>query len=88
MSAICRDTAWILERIAKKKALIGELEDQISALTTGGVDMYQLDTGQTRSYVQKQRLTSLQASLTQAEADRAALEAKLYGASVVGRPGF
>lgn len=88
MNATCRDTEWLEARVAATKTLIENIEAAITALTVGGVDMYQLDTGQTRTMVQKARVPALRELLAFHENRLATLNAKLRGASVIGRPGF
>jgi hypothetical protein len=80
------DTAWLEARLAKTKTLIEAYEDAILQLSTGAVQSYQLDTGQTRQSVTKQQLSQLRNTLEGLYALYAALRARLCGAGVIVRP--
>jgi hypothetical protein len=88
MSALCRDTEWLEEQIAAVKTQIIATRSAITSAVTGGVDMYQLDTGQTRTYVQKNRLPALRQLLQELQNELAVLQVKLCGGSIVGVPDF
>lgn len=83
----CDDTAWTLERIAAKRAMIIAIEAAITSLTTGA-QSYQLDTGQTRQLVTKANLGSLRLTLQGLESDLSTLQARLGCAQFQGRPGW
>lgn len=85
MTAI--DEAWLDERIAKTKTLIGAYEDAILALSTGAVS-YTLDTGQTRQTVTKAQVADLRIALRELENRLAVLDARRNGGVVSVRPGF
>lgn len=87
MSAIYRNAEQLQSEIDATQTLITRVTEAITALTIGGVDMYQLDTGQTRTYVQKARLPALRELLAFLDNRLSTLQAKLCGASVIGRPG-
>jgi len=82
------DSAWLEARIAKTKLLIVAYEDAIDALCTGAIQTSTLDTGQTRRVVTQQQLGSLRIILEALENRLATLDARLNGASFIGRPGF
>lgn len=73
---------WI-DRIAATEAQIVAYEDAITALTTGGVQMYSLNTGQTVQSVTKLNLATLQAALDGLYNRLATLNARVYGAGRV-----
>ena len=79
MSAIT--SAFLLERIEKTKALIVAYEDAILALSTGSVQQYSLDTGQTRQMVTKQNISSMRDTLLILENRLSTLDARRCGAS-------
>ena len=82
------DTTWLEARIAKTKTLIEAYEDAITTLSTGGVQMYSLDTGQTRQMVSRAQLSQLKNTLAMLENRLATLEARLNGAATRVIPGF
>ena len=53
------DCTWIQERIDATKAQIEALEDAALAITTGAVQAYSLDTGQSKVTVTRGNLTTL-----------------------------
>lgn len=57
------DGTFLQERITKTKALIIAYEDAILAISTGGVESYTLDTGQSRQTVTKQNLKDMNTTL-------------------------
>jgi hypothetical protein len=58
----CTDT-WLLARISATQKQIEAYEDAITALTTGGVQSYSLNTGQTTQQVTKFDLMQMQQTL-------------------------
>lgn len=84
---ICDRQYWI-DRIAKVKALIEKYDDALLALGTGGVQQYQLDTGQTRMLVTKANITSLTTTRDALLNEVSTLQARVYGAGVRGVPGW
>lgn len=81
------DDAWIRARIVATKALIVAYEAAILALSTGH-QSYQLDTGQSRQFVTKAQLGSLDLALKRLEARLATLQQKLGKARFFVRPGW
>jgi hypothetical protein len=88
MADECSDDDWIRERIARTKELIVKYEDAIESISNGAVQSYQLDTGQTRQFVTKAQLGSLQLTLTRLESRLATLQARLGCRQSIGRPGW
>jgi hypothetical protein len=85
----CEDeTTWLEARIARTKELIVKYEDAIDALSTGAVQSYSLDTGQTRQTVTKHQLGSMRLQLDSLENRLATLQARLCGGSTRVIPGF
>lgn len=83
------DPEWGEARITKTKALIEAVEDAILQLSTGAVQSYSLDTGQTRQTVTKQQIGSLRMQLTELENRLSVLEARYCRAGhVIVKPGF
>ena len=81
------DAAFIRERITATKALIVAYEDALLAITTGGVESYTLDTGQSRQTVTKLSIDWLNKSLDSLYNRCATLEARLTGSgSTTMRP--
>lgn len=81
------DAYWAA-RIATVKALIAKYDDALLALSTGAVQQYSLDTGQTRMMVMKANLTSLRETRNELLNELATLEARVCGAGVHVIPGF
>lgn len=79
MPHCCPDVAWINERIAATKAAIIAYEEAILALSSGAVQSYTLDTGQTKQTVTKQQLASLKNILDSLENRLQYLQNKLCG---------
>lgn len=73
----CNDTDWIRARLTKTEALIEAYEDAILKLSSGAVQTYSLDTGQTRTSVSKMHLTQLRATLSELESRREAYRSQL-----------
>lgn len=82
------DSAWLEARIARTKELIVAYEDALIALSSGAIQTYTLDTGQTRQVVTKQQIGSLRITLETLENRLATYDARLNGGSFIGRPGF
>jgi hypothetical protein len=83
----CCDTAWILSRIAAKKALIEQIETAIASIATGA-QSYQLNTGQTQQLVTKGNVASLRLTLKDLESDIVTLQARLGCGRFNVRPGW
>lgn len=74
---------FLQERIAATKALIIVYEDAVTALVTGGVQRYELDTGQSVQRVTKIDVPKLNAQLDGLYNRLATQEARLNGSGVV-----
>lgn len=83
----CRDNKWYRDRIARTRQAIERYEDAIEALSSGA-QTYHLDTGQTRQIVTRAQLSQLKNTLQYLENRLSTLEARVCGATVIGRPGF
>ncbi len=83
MSNCCNptDTFWP-DQLAAAKASAAAIQAAIDALTIGGVQTYQLDTGQTRQLVTKMNLTSLNTVLQSTLNRVATLQARLGGCGI------
>jgi hypothetical protein len=84
----CDDREWLEARLAKTEELIVAYEDAILALSTGTVQSYSLDTGQTRQTVTKQQLSQIKNTLDSLENRRAVLRAQLGCGTVNVRPAY
>lgn len=82
------DQNWLDARIAATKTAIEGYEAALSALSTGTVDTFTLDTGQTRQVVTKKNMSGMQAALNAAYELLAVLEARRNGTGVQVRPGW
>jgi len=83
------DSAFIQQRIDQTKAIIIAYEDAVLALTVGGVQSYELDTGQTRQKVTKNNLVDMNSQIDSLYNRCATLEARLNGSGVAQmRPNF
>lgn len=83
------DATFIQARIDATKALIVIYEDALTALGSGGVHEYTLDTGQTRTRVTKLDLEWLNKTLSGLYNRCATLEARLNGSgSIMGVPAW
>lgn len=82
----CDDRAWLQARLTETEALIVAYEAAILALSTGTVQSYSLDTGQTRQTVTKQQLSQIQNTLESLENRRAVLRAQLGCTTRIVRP--
>lgn len=78
---------WIAQRIAATRLLIVKYEAAVDALSTGA-QSYQLDTGQTRQFVTKAQLGSLQLTISRLESRLSVLEQRLGAARFNVRPGW
>lgn len=80
---------FLQERIAATEALIVVYEDALTALVTGGIQRYNLDTGQTRQDVTKIDVPKLNAQLDGLYNRLATQQARLDGSGVtIVRPAF
>lgn len=82
------DRAFVQERITAAKAQIVAYDDAITALVTGGIQSYTLDTGQSRQVVTKLDIEWLQKAISSLENRCATLQARLNGAGVRVVPGW
>lgn len=83
------DAAFIQERITATKALIVAYEDALLAITTGGVESYTLDTGQSRQTVTKLSIDWLNKSIDSLYNRCTTLQARLDGSgSTTMRPAW
>jgi len=73
------DATFLQDRIDATQTLIIAYEAAITALTTGGVSQYTIDTGQTRQVVTKLNLATLKNSMNGAYNLLATLEARRDG---------
>ena len=80
------ETTWLQARVTNTKLLIEAYETAILQLSTGAVQSYSLDTGQTRQTVTKQQLSQLQNTLEGLYNLYSTLNARLCGAGTVVRP--
>lgn len=79
---------WLEARVAATKAQIESIEDAILQLSTGAVQSYALDSGQTRQSVTKLDLGSLRLQQDQLYTRLEWLKARLCGVGVYVGPGF
>ncbi len=77
------DQAFWLDQLTKAKVLAVAVDAAILALTTGGVQSYELDTGQSKQRVTKLDLDRLNAMYDSALNRVATLEARMHGSGVV-----
>lgn len=83
------DRTFIQARITATKAQIIAYETAIDAIIAGGIQSYDLDTGQSVQKVTKLNLAATQRTLDSLYNRCATLEARLNGSGVVtGRPGW
>lgn len=66
----CDSREWDRRRLAKVEELIEAYEDAILQLSSGAVQSYHLDTGQTRTSVTTMHLSQLKSTLSELEAKR------------------
>ena len=82
------DQTFLLARITATKAQIVAAEVAMDALTTGAIQEYWIDTGQTRTKVTKLDLGILNRVIESLYNRCATLETRLNGASVHARPAW
>lgn len=87
MTDCCDDRAWIIERIAAKKALLVLIEEAVGAIATGA-QSYQLNTGQTQQLVTKGNIGSWRLYAENLESQIVTLQARLGCAQFNVRPGW
>ena len=75
------DSFWV-DQLAAAKASAIAIQAAIDALTIGGMQMYQLDTGQSRQMVTKLNLTGLNTALNSTLNRVATLQARLGGCGI------
>jgi len=81
--------AMLQTRITFTITLIDAHEAALLALTTGGMQSYELDTGQSKQKVTKFDIDKLNSTLESLYNRCATMQARLSGAgSIIGRPGF
>jgi len=87
--SFCDDRQWMRARLEKTEALIVQVEDAILQLSTGAIQSYSLDTGQSRSSYTKQSIGQLKNLLSALENRRAAYRSRLgCGGSKQLAPGW
>lgn len=85
----CNDFAYLSARIAATEAAIEQYENAELALTTGGVQSYTIDTGQSRQTVTRADLTQIRTGVDGLYNRRATLIARRDGCGVTHmRPGW
>ena len=82
------DAAFLQERITKTKALIVIYEDALTALGSGGVQSYKLDTGQNITWVTKMDVADLNKTLDSLYNRCATMDARLNGGNITMRPAW
>jgi len=82
------DEAFILAQIAAIEAQIIAYRAAVTAVSSGGVQSYELDTGQTRQRVTKVDLLRLNSIISGLMNERATLRALLNGGSTYGVPSW
>lgn len=82
------DSEFLKQRIDATKALIVAYEDATTALVSGGVQSYTLDTGQSRQTVTRFDLVMLNNTLDSLYNRLVTLQARLDGGSVNVRPAW
>lgn len=82
------DSEFLQQRIDATKALIVAYEDAVTALVSGGVQTYTLDTGQSRQTVTRLELATLNRNIDSLYNRLATLQARLNGGSVNVRPAW
>jgi hypothetical protein len=73
----------LLEQVTAIKAQLAAYNAAILALTTTGIQSYQLDTGQTRQLVTKANLAAMQKDRSSLLNELTTLEARLCGTGAV-----
>lgn len=82
------DAEFLKARIEATKAQIIAYEDAITALTTGGVQSYTLDTGQSRQTVTRLELSTLNSALDGLYNRLVTLQARQTGGAVIVGPAW
>jgi len=82
------DTTFLEERIAAVKARILLWESAITQISTGAMQSFTIDTGQTRKVVTMANITEARNAMDAEYSLLYALEARCYGGSVTARPDF
>jgi len=82
------DVTWLQARITATQTQIETLEEAVDAVSSGAVQSWTLDTGQTRETVTKKNVATYEATLDRLYNRLAVLEARLNGAVVQVRPGY
>lgn len=83
------DDTFLQDRITATKALIIAYETAVTALTTGQVQEYTLDTGQDRQRVVKADISRLNEALDGLYNRLCTMQARLNGSgAVIARPAF
>lgn len=83
------DAAFLQARIDATKAQIIAYEDAATALASGGVQSYTLDTGQSRQTTTRLDLDNLQKTIDSLYNRLATLEARLNGSgTITARPAW
>jgi len=83
------DDTFLTARIDATKALIIAYENAVLALgVSGGVESYELDTGQDRQRVTRSSVPALNRMLDGLYNRLATLEARVYGGAITMRPGW
>lgn len=79
----CNDYQYLTARITATEAAIEAYENAELALTTGGVQSYTIDTGQSRQTVTRANLTEIRNGIDSLYNRRATLIARRDGCGVV-----
>jgi hypothetical protein len=83
------DATFLKERITATKSQIATLEDAALSLSTGAITSYTLDTGQSRTVVQKSSINVINKVIDSLYNRLATLEARLTGnGTVIGGPAW
>jgi len=78
-----------IDQIAVLETIITAYNAAIIALTTGGIESYTMDTGQSRQTVTKQNLNKMRADRQSLMNERSTLKIRCYGGgSITMRPGW
>jgi hypothetical protein len=82
------DRAWYEAQVATLKAQIVALQQVATQIMAGGIQSYQLDTGQTRTLVTRINVSALFDEIRKLQNELQTLDAYLNGASFHMIPGF
>ena len=83
------DDAFVSARIEATKSAVLAYEGAVLALgVSGGVESYELDTGQDRQRVTRSSIPALNRMLDGLYNRLATLEARVYGGAITMRPGW